>query len=260
MTGSTIFCVIIMIAALIGMIVCAKKQKTNPKAQPMAIALLFVVIITGICTLFKGNSNAGMIESENRFYVSKAYVIGKFIVKNFPKAKVLLIENEGFEKNKRVQGFIEALKEGMGNNNVKAVALELLNKPKRPEGMPADMPMMPVMELMTSQDFDATINANSSCNVIISLVGLPRDAKKMQLWRMPNATRPKLILVNSGVGGAIRLDAAIERGMISAVIGNSPTAKYDGKRAPYDLEDAFKKRYILIDKSNVGKNLKLLKF
>jgi hypothetical protein len=262
MTGSMMFCVIIMIGALIGMIVCSKKQKTNPNAQPIALALLLVVMITGIYMLYKnnifGSSNSAMIESENRFYSSKAYVIGKFIAKNFPKAKVLLIENEGFEKIQREQDFIAALKEGMDNNNVKAVALELLNKPKRPEGMPADMPMMPTMELMTSKDFDATMNANSSCNVLISIVGLPRDAKKMQLWKMSNATRPKLILINGGIGEAIKLDAAIMQGMVSAVVAISPKAKFDEEGAPSNFEDAFNKRYILIDKSNVDKNSTLL--
>ena len=258
MNGSMVLSGVVMVAALIGMIICSKKQKTNPGAQPIAIALLIVVIISGIYMLYKnnifGSSNASMIESENHFYASQGYTVGKFIAKNIPGAKVLVIENEDFEKSKREQAFLEALKEGMGKNNVKAVALQILNKPKRPAGMPEDMPMIPVMEMMTSKDFDATIKANSDSNVIVSVIGLPRDASSMKLWSMSASTRPKLILVGSGMGGSVKIGPAIKQGMISAIVTISPTAKFDDEGAPSAFEDAFKKRYILIDKDNVDKN------
>jgi hypothetical protein len=249
---------VVMVAALIGMIICSKKQKTNPGTQPIAIALLIVVIACGIYMLNKsgtfGNSNASMIESENHFYASQGYMVGKFIAKNIPGAKVLLIENENFSKSKRETGFIEALKEGMGNNNVKAVVLTILNKPKRPKGMPEDMPMMPMTEMMTSKDFDATISENKEQNVIISVIGLPNDAAKMKLWKMPAGARPKLILVGGGMGGSVNLAPAIEKGMVSAVVTVSPQAKFDEEGAPSAFEDAFKKRYILIDKTNLKAN------
>ncbi len=262
MNSSMVLTGVVMVAALIGMIICSKKQKTNPGAQPIAIALLIVVIISGIYMLYKnnifGSSTAGMIEAENHFYASQGYMVGKFIAKNVPGAKVLLIENEDFEKNKREQGFIAALKKGMGSNSVNAVALEILDKPKRPKGMPEDMPMMPMMEMMTSKDFDATLSANSSDNVVISVIGLPRDASKMKLWRMSKAKRPKLIFIGSGMGGSIKLAPAIKQGMISAVVIISPKAKFDNKGAPSAFEDAFKKRYLLIDKNNLAENLKSL--
>jgi hypothetical protein len=261
MSGSMVFSGVVMVAALIGMIICSKKQKTNPGAQPIAIALLIVVVISGIYMLYKnnifGSSNAGMIESENHFYASQGYMVGKFIAKNVPGGKVLLVENEDFKKSKREMAFIAALKEGMGNDNVKAVALTILNKPKRPKGMPEDMPMMPMMEMMTSKDFDATLSANSSQNVVISVIGLPRDAKNMKLWRMKNA--PKLILIGGGMGGSIKLGPAIKQGKISAVVTISPKAKFDDEGAPSAFEDAFKKRYILVDKSNLKENEKSLR-
>ena len=263
MNASIVLSGVVMVAALIGMIICSKKQKTNPSAQPIAIALLMVVIISGFYMLYKnnifGNSNAGMIEAENHFYASQGYMVGKFIAKNIPGAKVLLIENEEFDKSKREQAFITALKEGMGNNNVNAVALQILNKPARPKGMPEDMPMMPMMEMMTSKDFDATISANSSDNVVISVIGLPRDASKMKLWKMNKAKRPKLILIGGGMGGSIKLGPAVKQGLISAVVVISPTAKFDDEGAPSAYEDAFKKRYILIDKDNLEKNLNALR-
>lgn len=263
MSGSVILSGVVMVAALIGMIICSKKQKTNPGAQPVAIALLIVVIISGIYMLYKnnifGNSNASMIESENHFYASQGYITGQFIAKNIPGAKVLLIENEDFGKSKREQAFIGALKEGLGKNDVKVVTPIILNEPRRPKGMPEDMPMMPLMELMTGKDFDATLKANSDRNVVVSVIGLPRDAKSMKLWTTPAAKRPKLILIGGGIGSSINLGPAIKKGMISAVVTISPKAKFDDEGAPSDYKEAFDKRYILIDKSNVDKNKKSLR-
>ena len=44
---------IVMFIALIGMIVCSKKQKTNPNAQPVAIALLIIVVVCGFMMMYK---------------------------------------------------------------------------------------------------------------------------------------------------------------------------------------------------------------
>ncbi|MCK4983770.1 MAG: hypothetical protein KAS17_12645 [Victivallaceae bacterium] len=185
-----------------------------------------------------GNSNAtGIIESEHRFYASQGYMVGKFIAKNIPNAKVLLIENENFKKSKYEQALIAALKEGMGNNNVNVVALEILNSDSEMSSSPA-----------TSRDFDGVIGANSSTNVIVSVIGLPRDAGKMKLWKMPEAKRPELILINRNINDLIKLGPAIKKGMVSAVVIINPKAKLVTEALPSKFEDAFKKRYILVDK------------
>jgi hypothetical protein len=202
--------------------------------------------------ILKNNHVSSLVEAENHFYASQGYMVGKFIAENIHNPKVLIVGDEDFEKGKRGQAFIAALKKGMGNNNAKAVALSLISPPKRSESMLK----MSLMETMTSKDFDATISANSAQNVIVSTIGLPRDAYRMKLWRMPASTRPKLILIGGG-GGSIKLAPAIERGMISAVVAISLNAKFDSE-TPSTFEDAFKKRYILIDKTNVNVNKKSL--
>lgn len=196
--------------------------------------------------IFGNSNNTGIIiKSEHRFYASQGYMVGKFIAKNIPNAKVLLIENEDFKKSKYEQALITALKEGMGNNNVNVVALKILN---------SDSEMSPA----TSRDFDAIINANSSTNVIVSVIGLPGDSDKMKLWKMQEPKRPKLIIINSSINNLIKLGSAIKKGMVSAVVIINPKAKLIAEASPSKLEDAFKKRYILVDKNNLAENEKLL--
>ena len=67
--------VAVMAVGLIGMIVCSKKQKTNPAIQPVAI-LLFLVVLAGAVMLLKsmdvfGGGNASILESEMRFAESR---------------------------------------------------------------------------------------------------------------------------------------------------------------------------------------------
>jgi hypothetical protein len=195
--------------------------------------------------IFRNSNNTGIIKSEHRFYASQGYMVGKFIAKNIPNAKVLLIENEDFKKSKYEQALITALKEGMGNNNVDVVALKILNSDSEMSPSPA-----------TSRDFDAIIGANSSINVIVSAIGLPSDNDKMKLWKMPKAKRPELIIINSSVNGLTKLAPAVKKGIVSAVVIINPKAKLVAGTSPSKLEDAFKKRYILVDKNNLAENEK----
>ena len=75
-----------MFLALAGMIVCSKKQKTNPAMQPIAF-VLFIVVVIGAIMLLKemeifGNSNSSLLSNELKFYSSQGYKVGKFFSQN----------------------------------------------------------------------------------------------------------------------------------------------------------------------------------
>jgi hypothetical protein len=257
----TILIGIVMFVALIGMIVCSKKQKTNPNAQPVAIGLLIIVIICGIAMMYRtgifgGGGTEKFQQIENRYYASQGYVIGKFIGKNYAGQKVLVIADRNFDKNKRVKLLVDAIKEAMGGNaSVTVDTVELANPPKQPQGAP-EMLDMPLFELMTAKDFDNTIKKYSDCSVVISTIGLPRDANKLKLWRMSEAKRPKLILM--GAADLRGMAAAIQKGLIAAVVTISPDAKFTEDAPPSDPQETFNMRYVLIDKANVDKYGKVL--
>jgi hypothetical protein len=55
-----------MVVGLVGMIVCSKKQKSNPAMQPVAFAL-FIVVVIGAVMLLKGmmgGSNSQILNKE----------------------------------------------------------------------------------------------------------------------------------------------------------------------------------------------------
>ncbi|MDD2478777.1 MAG: hypothetical protein PHS31_02675 [Victivallaceae bacterium] len=248
MNAETVLIAIVMFLALIGMIICSKKQKASPAAQPIAIGLLVVVVVCGVLMLYKTGifgDNNDFMEIENRYYASQGQVVGEYVNKNFAGKKVLVIMDRGYEKNPRTEVLLQALKAGAGSDlDVTADTLTLANAPKGPEGEEFEMPLF---ETMTAKDFNAVLSKHKDAGVIISTIGLPRDAKNMTLWRQKD--RPKLILLSaSDMRG---YDALIKTDMIAAIVVVGPNAKFTEDAPPKDVQKTFDLRYVLIDSKNV---------
>jgi hypothetical protein len=242
-----------MVLALVGMVACAKKQRTNPGAQPVAIGLLVVVVICGITILFKtGTLGQGetqrLIENELKYAQSQAYVLGKYLKETYPEATVLIVADRNYEKSNRQQKLIDGLQEGLGGAST-PVTIDTLEIPKDKKGMaPEEMDMMPLEEIMTAKEFDALVKKHPHSNLIISMIGLPRDADKMKLWKKEESKRPKIALLN---GDIHNLGRAIKAGFIVAAVSYKPGVKFTEDPCPEDPEKAFEERYIIITPKNI---------
>ncbi len=247
----TVLIGVVMFLSLIGMIICSKKQKVNPNAQPIAIVLMIVVIVCGIAMMYRtgvfgGAGTAELRQREFQYYASQGAVVGKFIAENYPGKKVLLLADQNFNGNERLQMLQDALKSS-SKANVVVDTVTLANPPKAPEGSPPELMMdMPLFELMTAADFDNAIKKYSDCGVVVTTIGLPRDAAKMKLWTDSN--RPALILLGGGVVPG--LGSAIKAGKIDAAVIVSPDAKFTEDNPPSDPQEAFDMRYVLVTKGN----------
>lgn len=240
-----------MAGCFIGMIICAKKQHSNALAKPLAIVLLLGVVVCTILILTKnlgsGDTKA-LIANELKFAKASTIVLGKNLAQTNPGAKVLLIVDEQNEMNKRQNILIEGLKEGFGS----AITSITIKTPqvKKPKGAPEEM-MMPLMEMMKAEDFNKLIDKNKSCNMVISLIGLPMDMGGLKLWEQfeddPKKT-PKLVIVNGDIS---MMYPAIKSGLVPAVVTHNPDARYTEDPAPADPQAAFDVRYLLITTKNV---------
>lgn len=251
MSFTVILVGIVMILALIGMIACAKKQRTNPNAQPVAVALLVVVIACGITIMIKtgsfgGDDTAALIENETKFACAKADVMGNYLKGKFAGEKVLVVADRDYEKNKRTQRLIDSLKAGLGAD-VTVDTIAIASK----GGAPAEEEfMMPLEEIMTAKDFDTMLDKHADCKIVVSMVGLPRDAAKMKIWKMSAANRPKIALLDGGIQS---FKQAIGVGYIVAAVSYKPGVKYTEDPAPNEPQKAFDLRYVLITPENVTK-------
>lgn len=238
--------VAVMAVGLIGMIVCSKKQKTNPAMQPVAI-LLFLVVLAGAVMLLKsmdvfGGGNASILESEMRFAESRGAKVAKLTAGLAGGKKVLFIADKNYEQSELGKRVVEAIRENCGGTLV----IDSIAIPAKL----ADQGI-PVEEFMKAKDMDALLAKHADAGVVISNIGLPQDAKRMKFFSTPAANRPKMILMNTGFSNGFDFRKALEKGDISAIIVTSPAAKYDVK-APSDADKAFDIRYVLVTKDNVA--------
>ena len=235
----------LMFLALAGMIVCSKKQKTNPAMQPIAF-VLFIVVVIGAIMLLKemeifGNSNSSLLSNELKFYSSQGYKVGKFFAQNNAGKKVLFVVEPELVNSENIKGLVEAFSEGYGSNNVVIDTIVL-------PGNQAEAPM-PLYMMMKAKDFDAMVEKHPDVGVIVTTVGLPQDANNLKFMKQPADKRPALFLMGLPSGPVPGIMPAIQSGAIVGLIISSPEAKYDVP-APSDPMEAFDIRYVLVTKDN----------
>lgn len=238
----------LMVLALIGMIICSKKQKTNPAMQPVAFVLFIVVVIGAIMLLREMNvfgGNDSLLSNELKFYTSQGNEVGKFLAKENGGKKVLFVADPGFETSDNIKSLVDAFKKGYGSEDVVVDTIALPDDQK-------DAPM-PLYMIMKAKDFDALLEKHPDCQVVVTSIGLPSDVNKMKFWRMAADKRPALFLLGLPSGRIDGLADQIKKGVVAGVVVSNPQAKYDVP-APGDPAKAFEIRYILVDKSNVDAN------
>jgi NADH:ubiquinone oxidoreductase subunit 6 (subunit J) len=123
-----------MVLALMGMIWCAKKQKTNPNAQTYAVVCLVVVFICAVGVMIQtgvfgsGGETQRLIQNELAYSKAKAVVVGRYLAEKFPGSKALVITDGSNPLNNSQQQLLDGLKEGLGS------AVTVLSA----EGLPID--------------------------------------------------------------------------------------------------------------------------
>ncbi len=235
----------VMVVALIGMIACSKKQKTNPAMQPVAFVLFIVVVVCGIMLMKDqfsgGGASSSVIKQETAFYASQGYKVGDYFKAATPGQKVLVIAEPGFENNQQLGKLVEAFKEGYGSENV---VIDTVTLPPGSEEL-----QQPIYVTMKAKQLDELIEKYPDAKLILNLIGLPEDARRLKFWS--GSDHPSMVLINFQSGVVNNLSSLIQKGQITGIVIPSRDAKYDVP-APGDPLEAFKIRFVLVDKNNVN--------
>ena len=238
----------VMVVGLLGLIICAKKQRVNPAMQ--SVAIVFALIMFGGLGIAlhdqMGGNVQSEIENEQLFLYSRSAVAGKSLSAAKPGVKVLFVTNPGWDKEEsrkeQVEKQVEAFKATYGSGDVVIDCIPL----------PAnyDENADSVEDLLTVKAFKALLEKNKDAQVIVTDVGLPEKGES--LLRDKNA--PVVFLLSQGNIGGKALKNLFKSGKVVGMIGYKNKADYEAKADEDDLVKSFEIRYELIDGSNYTKH------
>jgi hypothetical protein len=233
-----------MILSAIGMIVANSQYKSKgvawgrPVAGACGIFTVLLAISAMIGHISGHNPQADFLrDRELGYFKVKHEVLAEQLKSAYPNATVLVITNERNEYNaERHDAMLEAF--------------SILNIGKTFEVPdPAETEDMMMDMSITAEEFDAIMDNNSNCDLVVSTIGLPMDFTEMEFWKKEPEGRPVLVLTE---GYVYDLKPAIQHGFIGAVIQPNPDAVYDQeKKLPKDTMEAFNDRFILITADNL---------
>ena len=254
-----IFFLATIIAGITGIYFCLKADKKNPKkrapkAGPLALVLLLIIIASTIAILVRAAlsdvRDERFISDELIYSRASGYMLGRSLGKSFPGYDALIITHDKNSANTLLDASLEGLREGLGRKvKIAAIDSPIPTQSKKKETTKIfPERMLYLSRKMEADNFDQVIEKYPECNLIISLIGLPKDPHKMSILNIMPEKRAKLAILSSNIS---MLKDRISQGDISAAVINRPGYIPGNEIIPKDIESAFDKRFLLVTPDNV---------
>jgi len=245
-----VVCVLMIISFAAALLFHSKKGKRF--AEVISIFFLIVATACGIMLpfvygLFGKAVSQGPELNIALYESSRAYVLGKYLVENNPHGRVLVITGWTDENKEIREKQIEELKKSLEPDSFVS-AVEKLDVKKYKNGS------ILLSDKIGARELDSIIEKHPECNIVITLIGLPYNAKEMDLWTKNSDSRPLVVLLDGNIS---MLGWAIRERLLVAVI-QKPYWTYD-KNVPEDPFKRFEQRYLIVDSKNLDNVLRIYK-
>jgi len=261
---TTILFIATVVAGIVMVFGMAKQKAGVDWGRPLAITCAIIALVCAIGQIVVrttgiGKGSGGIAKTELYYVQISMEKLGQYLAEKCPGAKVLVIQDpETKTSSERRKIALEGLKKGLGSKAT-VTATESPKIPKNAKGMMGEMgmgaggpegEMLPPMEYwLTPAAFDALVKKHSDCNLVVSTIGLPSQFGKMKLWRSVQSKKLKVAL---GGGSIFELRKLFLGKYLVAAVAYNPKAVYDDSKPPSNLDEAFRKRYLLITPENVA--------
>lgn len=246
--------VAVMGGGIVGMLVCAKLREDHPLATRLLLPCLGLILVGAI--IFMVNARAPNLEVQQQDLVVVqsrlgGLMLGRHLGKTIPNAIALIIVDDVASEDVQMKAKLEGLKEGLGEE-VLIISVVAPEYPDWPDDPNYSMPPERKINLRKHAQagmFDQFIAAYPTCNLIISLIGLPQNPENMAIWQIEDpALRPRLALF----GCDLQLcQDAILSGAICAAVVSRPGFELDQRKLPRDPQAAFDRRFLLLTPENL---------
>ena len=256
--------IIVIIAGITGIFFCLKADKKNPKkrnpeSKILALVLLLIIIACTIAILVRSvnpDDNEEQAVSEELFHSRvSGLTLGRYLARTAPGFNALIITHDENSENELLDAALSGLREGLGGK-VKIAAVDSPLPAPSGEKSSGNQKtkisperMLYLSRNMQSDNFDRLIAKHLDCNLIISLIGLPKDANKMRILSIKPEKRPKLAILS---GNLSLMKDRISQGDISVAVITRPGYIPGKKKLPKDIESVFDRRYLLVTPDNIN--------
>ena len=233
----------LMIAGFVGIVICKKKQKTNPAAQGLAVVcLIFILIGAGMFLYnnFGDGEQKSLIANEARFASSRSAKVAAEVKKAFAGKNAVIIVNGGYDKEEISKAAYDALVEGLNGVNILATE-ELALDSNNPE---------PIEMQIDAKKYNGIFSKYANADIFVITSQMPQDIKEVEKFSVMRGGKAKVALLSSEAG---EFGKYIQKGKVVA----ATLSKHDDKaidpdtKAPSDLNAAFDIRYVLVTPANL---------
>lgn len=228
---------------------------------------LALVLVALAATFFAGKHLLRPQPRQNALHVRAlaTRVLAEYLAATQPGKRVVVISNPFTRRASVDRAIIETeeaglrgLREGLrGKLTIGAVAFPEL----RPAALddPRSVPMdtettTPLSYLVAPGAFDAIVRQNSGCDIVVSLIGLPVELNRCEIWQAAGAPAFALLLPDLRmVGDTATLEAAVKSCKLLAFVARKPGGPSDDVPLGQDTKAEFERRFLLVTRENIDR-------
>jgi hypothetical protein len=194
--------------------------------------------------------------------------LAEYLAQSRPGCRVLILSNP-FAREASTQPAIVGMENAgirgletgwKGKLTLEAIALPELKAGARenPQTFITDPETTtPLSYLVAPDAFDQQAKLHAGCELVVSLIGLPAELDRCEIWTRPGPPAFALLLPDFGVVGGIDVvRRAVKSGKLLAFVLRRPGAPSDSEPVSSNALAEFQRRFVLVTQDNLEDVLK----
>ena len=217
--------------------------------------LLFGPLVVGLVIWVSPRSGPRRNALADRSLATK--VLAEHLARNYPGKRALVIANPFTLKKglpQEIYDYQKASLKGLRQGFGKTIELEAVIYPELRKEAQSDPSSVyvdpktttPLSYLVAENAFDVLARSHPNCDILVSLIGLPAQVNRTEIWRDPRLKLALLLPDWRMVGDPDEVRRAIKSGKIAAAIMKKPGSPSEGAPMEREVELAFAKRFLLV--------------
>ncbi len=233
-------------------------MQTSSKAT---VLIIFAIPVIGM--LFWLYPRAGVERAPLNHRELATRVMAEYLASHFAGQRAVIISNPFAQKKGQppeIYAFEAAGIRGLNQGFGKSLAVEAVAFPdlrpeyqQKPDSVYVDpKTTTPLSYLIAEDAFDVLAKQHPACGLLVSLIGLPANLSRVELWRNPAGPKLALLLPDLRViGDRTAIRSAVKSGQIAALVLNKPGAPAEDAPREKDRQAEFARRFLLVTPETV---------